>query len=171
VNRAAAALAYEKLRNDAGILRGDVVCDLFCGTGTIGLYLIKSTEAERLIGVEDVGEAVENARVNAAQNGIENAEFICADADRIFEDSDIIGKADIIVVDPPRKGLSPELVSRIAAAAPRSVAYMSCDPDTLARDCRAFSEIGYMIGTVTPIDMFPRTGHVETVVLMSRVKE
>lgn len=170
VNRAAAALAYAKLREDAAVRCGDVICDLFCGTGTIGLYLIKSTAAARLIGVEVVGEAVENARVNAALNGIENAEFICADADADEEEGrDIIGEADIVVVDPPRKGLSPELITRIAAAGPRSVAYMSCDPDTLARDCRAFSELGYMIGTVTPVDMFPRTGHTEMVVLMSRI--
>jgi 23S rRNA (uracil1939-C5)-methyltransferase len=89
----------------------------------------------------------------------------------VFLKTHIIGKAEIVVVDPPRKGLSPGLVSRIAAAGPHSVAYMSCDPDTLARDCRAFSELGYKIGTVTPIDMFPRTGHVETVVLITRVKE
>jgi 23S rRNA (uracil1939-C5)-methyltransferase len=174
VNHTAAILAYEKLREIAAVRTGDVICDLFCGTGTIGLYLVKNTEASRLIGVEVVGEAVENARVNAVQNGITNAEFNCADADRIIsgtdieKDRDFISEADIIVVDPPRKGLSPDLISCIAAAGPRSVVYMSCDPDTLARDCRAFADKGYMTGTVTPVDMFPRTGHVEAIILMTR---
>ncbi|MHB1150753.1 MAG: 23S rRNA (uracil(1939)-C(5))-methyltransferase RlmD [Eubacteriales bacterium] len=173
VNRAAASLAYEKLREIADVRSGDVICDLFCGTGTIGLFLIKNTETARLIGVDVVSEAVENARVNAVQNGITNAEFICADADRIIsggdieEGRDVISEADIIVVDPPRKGLSPDLISRIAAAGPRSVVYMSCDPDTLARDCRIFADHGYTVGTVTPVDMFPRTGHVETVSLLT----
>lgn len=174
VNRAAAALAYEKLREIAAVRPGDVICDLFCGTGTIGLYLIKSTEASRLIGVEVVEEAVENARVNAAQNGIANAEFICADADRIIsgadieEGRDVISEADIVVVDPPRKGLSPDLISRITAVRPGGIVYMSCDPDTLARDCRAFTDHGYTADTVTPVDMFPRTGHIECVVLLKR---
>ncbi|MDD4773635.1 MAG: 23S rRNA (uracil(1939)-C(5))-methyltransferase RlmD [Eubacteriales bacterium] len=138
VNRDAAALAYEKLREIAGIRPGDVICDLFCGIGTIGLYLIKNTGASRLIGVEVIGEAVENARINASLNGITNAEFIRADAGG---ELDVIGEADIIVVDPPRKGLSPGLISRIAQSPARGVVYMSCDPDTLARDCRAFCDI------------------------------
>lgn len=177
VNRGAAELAYEKLREIAAIQPGDVLCDLFCGTGTIGLSLMKNTEAARLTGIEVVAEAVENARFNAKLNGIENAEFICADAGSIISGEsmesgrDILSEADIIVVDPPRKGLTPELITRIAAAKPRGVAYMSCDPDTLARDCRAFLGLGYKTGTVTPVDMFPRTGHVETVVLMSKVEK
>ncbi len=174
VNRGAAELAYEKLRGIAALRPGDVLCDLFCGTGTIGLSMMKNTDAARLTGVEVVAEAVENARVNAELNGIENAEFICADADSILSGEsaekgmDILAEADIIVVDPPRKGLTPELVARIAAANPRGVAYMSCDPDTLARDCRVFLGFGYKTGAVTPVDMFPRTGHVETVVLITR---
>jgi 23S rRNA (uracil1939-C5)-methyltransferase len=168
VNRGAAELAYKKLRDIAGIRSGDIICDLFCGTGTIGLYLKSSTAAARLTGIEVVREAAENARANAALNGISDAEFICADADRC---GGLIVGADIVVVDPPRKGLSPGLISDIAAAGPRAVAYMSCDPDTLARDCRIFAEKGYMMGQVTPVDMFPRTGHVECVVLITRVKE
>ncbi len=169
VNRAAAALAYQKLKEISGIRSGDVLCDLFCGTGTIGLYLVKNMEAARLVGVETVTEAVENARVNAELNGIANARFLCGDAGSAAHEA--IAQADIITVDPPRKGLSADLIFQIAAAKLRGVAYMSCDPDTLARDCRVFADHGYAVGTITPVDMFPRTGHVETVVLMSRAKE
>jgi len=164
VNHDAAALAYRKLGELAGIRPGDTVLDLYCGTGTIGLCLASAFGADRLTGVEIVPEAVENARENALRNGITNAEFLCGDA------ADIpAGKADVILVDPPRKGLAPTVIEDIVRSGPDRVAYMSCDHETLARDCAIFARHGYVIGEVTPVDLFPRTGHVETVCLLSKL--
>ena len=163
VNRAAAELAYRKLGELADIRPGERVVDLYCGTGTIGLCLTASAGASHLLGVEIVPEAVENARQNALRNGITNAEFLCGDAGIISP-----GEADVVLVDPPRKGLSPQLIDTLARLSPDRIAYMSCDHRTLARDCRLLIEKGYLPGPVTPVDLFPRTGHVETVVLLSR---
>lgn len=162
VNHGAAELAYTKLLQYAEIAEGDRLLDLYCGTGTIGLFLKKNSAAAKLTGVEIVPEAVENARVNAALNGVE-AEFILGDAGKAA----IEYSPDIIICDPPRKGLTTDAVKGIIAASPRKIAYMSCDPDTLARDCAALSAAGYTVGEVTPVNMFPRAGHVECVCLLS----
>ena len=126
--------------------------------------------AQSLVGIEIVAEAVECARENAARNGIENATFICNDAG----DAQVIVAAcggkrpDVAVIDPPRKGSTEGLVKCFAELEIPRVVYVSCDPDTLARDCKWFRENGYEIGEVTPVDMFPRTGHVESVVCLTR---
>jgi len=167
VNHTSAELAYSKLLEIADIHDGDTLLDLYCGTGTIGLFLKKNSSAARLTGVEIISSAVENAKLNAKMNQVDNCEFICCDAGNI----DIASfNANVIVCDPPRKGLSENTVKAIIEALPEKIAYMSCDPDTLARDCKAFSEAGYTIGEATPIDMFPRAGHVESVVCLSREK-
>lgn len=144
--------------------------DLYCGIGTITLKLAKAIE--RVIGVEVVPQAIEDAKRNAEHNGIVNAEFICADAGEaaalLAERGE---KPDAIVVDPPRKGLSPEVITEIKRMAPETIVYVSCDPATLARDLKLFSEDGaYAVKSIQPLDMFPRTKHVETVVLLSRKK-
>ena len=171
VNHKGAELLYSLARERAD-MKGGTLLDLYCGTGSIGLTMAK--DADRLVGIEIVERAVECARINAAQNGIENAEFYCGDA----SDSEGIiasaekqtGKinADVVILDPPRKGSTPELIGYIAARKIPRVVYVSCDPDTLARDCKLFSELGYEIGKVTPVDMFPRTGHVESVVCLTK---
>ena len=127
---------------------------------------------DRVIGVEVVPQAIEDAKKNAEINGIENAEFICADAGKAAEMLALRGeKPDAIVVDPPRKGLAPEVISEIKRMAPETVVYVSCDPATLARDLKIFEEDGsYKVKTVQPVDMFPRTRHVECVVRLSRGK-
>ena len=131
-----------------------------------------ASKVEKVIGVEIVQQAVEDAKRNAYMNGIENAEFICADAEeaaRDFENRKL--NPDIILVDPPRKGCSAETIQSIVKMKPSRVVYVSCDPATLARDLAAFEQKGYQCERLKPVDMFPRTAHVECVVLMSRVKD
>lgn len=168
VNREGAELLYGLARERAGLTGHETLIDLYCGTGTIGLSMAK--DAQTLVGIEIVPEAVECARENAARNGIGNATFICDDAG----DAQVILSAcggkrpDVAIIDPPRKGSTEALVRCFAELGIPRVVYVSCDPDTLARDCKWFRENGYEIGEVTPVDMFPRTGHVESVVCLSR---
>lgn len=145
---------------------GGTVLDLYCGAGTISLALARS--AGQVIGAEIVPEAVENARRNAARNGIGNAEFICADAGdaaRLLSERGI--RPDAIVVDPPRKGMSEEALRQVAKMQPKRIAYVSCDPATLARDLKRLTELGYVPQKAVAVDMFPKTAHVETVVLLT----
>ena len=147
---------------------GGIVFELYCGAGTISLSLAR--RAGRVVGAEIVPEAVENARENARRNGAENVEFICADAAEAAEHFRRSGESpDVIVVDPPRKGMSAAAVRECAAMSPERIVYVSCDPATLARDAKLFKEYGYSPAAATAVDMFPRTSHVETVVLLSKL--
>ena len=147
---------------------GGTVFELYCGAGTISLSLAR--RAGRVVGAEIVPEAVENARENARRNGAENVEFICADAAEAAEHFRRSGESpDVIVVDPPRKGMSAAAVRECAAMSPERIVYVSCDPATLARDAKLFKEYGYSPAAATAVDMFPRTSHVETVVLLSKL--
>ena len=146
---------------------GELAFDLYCGAGTISLCL--SRVFHRVIGAEIVPEAVENARRNAAANGVQNVEFLCADAGEAARElAKRALRPDVIVVDPPRKGMDEAAVRAVCSMSPERVVYVSCDPATLARDILRFAELGYTLREVTAVDMFPRTCHVETVVLMSR---
>lgn len=165
VNHHMAEVLYEKAAELAELRAGDRIADLFCGAGTIGLSVAAKHPEITLLGVEIIPEAVENARENAKANGIANATFICGDANS----SELAG-ADVIFLDPPRKGCEESLIKQIAALDPRKVVYISCNPDTLARDVARFIEAGYVPGTVYPVDLFPRTGHCEAVVCLSRQK-
>lgn len=170
VNRQQAEVLYAKAAEYAALTGSETLLDLYCGTGTIGLSMAR--RAKKLIGVEVVEAAILNARENARQNHIQNAEFICADAAKAAETLRRRGEApDVIIVDPPRKGCDPLLLLTIAEMSPDRIVYVSCDPATLARDLKRFVELGYALKEVTPLDMFPCTGHVETVVLMSRVEK
>lgn len=162
VNRTMAEKLYEGAREMADIHPGDRVVDLFCGVGTIGLSLIKGTDA-RLLGVEILPQAVENAGENARRNGIGNAKFLCGDANAAE-----IENADVIVVDPPRKGCGRALLERIARIAPRKLVYISCGPDTLARDAAILNTLGYAVTAARTYDLFPCTGHVETLACFTR---
>ncbi len=145
-----------------------VVLDLYCGTGTISLCLARG--AKFVYGAEIVESAVINARQNAEANGIKNAEFLLGDAGDAAKKLALSGvKPDSVVVDPPRKGLTVDVIDEICVMKPTRVVYVSCDPATLSRDMRLFSERGYLPQKGTAVDMFPRTRHVECVVLMSRV--
>ena len=148
---------------------GGIVFELYCGAGTISLSLAR--RAGRVVGAEIVPEAVENARENARRNGAENVEFICADAAEAAEHFRRSGESpDVIVVDPPRKGMSAAAVRECAAMSPERIVYVSCDPATLARDAKLFKEYGYSPAAATAVDMFPRTSHVETVMLLCQQK-
>ncbi len=172
VNRDGAELLYGLARERAGLTGRETVADLYCGTGTIGLSMAR--EAARIVGVEIVAEAVECAKENAAINGIENAHFFCGDASDtrglLASAKDTLGDfcPDVVVIDPPRKGTTRELVDYLDSLGVPRIVYVSCNPDTLARDCKWFSGVGYEIGEVTPVDLFPGTGHVESVVCLMR---
>lgn len=145
-----------------------VVLDLYCGVGTIGLCL--ADLAEQVIGIEVVREAVIDANRNAVINGIVNAIYICGKAEEEIAGLDIAGANTIAVLDPPRAGCKPELLETIAKAEVQHIIYVSCDPATLARDVKALAEMGYQLVEATPVDMFPQTGHVETVALIQKRK-
>ena len=144
------------------------VLDLYCGAGTIGLSM--ANKAKNIIGVEIIPEAVEDAKFNAQNNNLANAQFICGDAKdaaRTLADKNI--KPDVVVVDPPRKGCSEELLCIIAKDfAPEKLVYVSCDPATLARDVNILSSLGYNLLEYTPFDLFPRTSHCECCALFGR---
>lgn len=148
----------------------ETVLDLYCGTGTIGMSM--AGNAAQVIGVELVEQAVEDARKNADRNGIHNVRFICAgaaDAARQLEQEGI--HPDVVVLDPPRKGCEKAVLKTAAKMCPSRIVMISCSPATAARDCALLKREGYQSLKVRAVDMFPRTGHVECVVLMSRVKD
>ena len=167
VNRDQAERLYETAIDLAGLTGRETVLDLYCGTGTITLALAK--KAKRVIGVEIIPAAIRDARENAARNAVENAEFFCADASQAAQQFAQTGiRPDVIVVDPPRKGLDETVVDAMAQMSPEKIVYVSCDPATLARDLRRLEGRGYETKTAQALDMFPRCAHVETVVLLSR---
>ncbi len=166
VNRAQAERLYQKARAYAALTGDEVLLDLYCGTGTIGLTMAR--DCKQLIGVEIVPDAVRDAAHNAAVNSICNARFLCADAQQAAAQLESEGvRPDVVILDPPRKGCGEALVHTVARMQPDRVVYVSCDPATLARDLKIFAALGYQTMEVTPVDMFPRTAHVETVVLLS----
>mgnify|MGYP002796606672 FL=1 len=170
VNHVQAERLYACAVEFAGLTGQETVIDLYCGAGTITLTLAE--KAKTVIGVEIVPEAVENARQNAIRNEMENVEFLCADAGQAARQLAARGvRPDVLVVDPPRKGLDEQTRDAILKMKPPRVVYVSCDPATLARDVRELTGAGYRLMCAQAFDLFPRTGHVECVVLMSKVKE
>ena len=142
--------------------------DLYCGTGTITLCLAR--EAGRAGGVEGVPQAIEDAKENAKRNGLaDKTEFYCMDAGQAAQMFAAKGEQpDVIVVDPPRKGVSADVIEAISAMVPQRVVYVSCDPATLARDLKLLTAAGYTLQTAEAFDLFPRCAHVETVCLLSK---
>ncbi|MDR1892264.1 MAG: 23S rRNA (uracil(1939)-C(5))-methyltransferase RlmD [Oscillospiraceae bacterium] len=167
VNHVEAQRLYARAAEYAALKPDDVLLDLYCGAGAIGLSMAKS--CKRVIGVELSPEAVADARQNAAINNITNARFLCGDtalaAGHILKEG--ITPA-VVVLDPPRKGLTPELIETVASIKPGRVVYISCNPATMARDLTLFAGHGFAATQITPVDMFPRTAHVETIVLLQR---
>ncbi|PTQ57485.1 MAG: RNA methyltransferase, TrmA family [Candidatus Carbobacillus altaicus] len=161
-------ILYDVVRAYAALSGEETVVDVYSGVGTIALSL--APYARRVIGIESVPDAVRDARENAKLNGVDHASFIEGEAevvlDQIVRESEPI---DVLIVDPPRKGLAPEVVEVILQARPKRFIYVSCNPATLARDLRLFVDGGYRMEKIQPVDMFPQTVHVECVVLMSRV--
>ncbi|EKC64115.1 23S rRNA (uracil-5-)-methyltransferase RumA, partial [human gut metagenome] len=169
VNPVQAERLYERAVEYAVNAPTDQVLDLYCGAGTISLCLAR--KAAHVIGAEIVPEAIENARRNAERNGIENAEFLCADAGAAAAELARRGvRPDCIVVDPPRKGMSPDAIDAMVSMQPPRIVYVSCDPGTLARDVKLLTQRGYTLTQALAVDMFPQTPHVETVVLLSHKK-
>ena len=169
VNTPAAEVLYAKAREFAGLRPGDFLLDLYCGMGTIGLSM--KPDCDRLVGVEVVPQAVEEAAATAARLGLPagNAEFLCMDAGEAASRFAAQGQhPDVIVVDPPRKGCDAATRQAIVTMSPRTVVMVSCNAATAARDARALCDAGYHLEVIQPVDLFPRTRHVETVVLLSK---
>ena len=167
VNHHQAQRLYEAAISRAEITKADTVLDLYCGVGTITLAMAKA--AGKVIGVEVIPQAVEDARDNAARNGIENAEFFCGDAGQAALELEKQGiQADVVVVDPPRKGLNGDTIEALTRFAPRRIVYVSCDPATLARDVALLKERGYGVADAIAADLFPRCAHVESIVCLTQ---
>lgn len=167
VNPAQTEVLYGKALEFAGLTGAETVLDLYCGIGTISLVMAR--KAGMVWGAEVVPQAVDDAIANAQRNHIENARFLCADAGeaaRYLEGEG--GRPDVVCVDPPRKGLAEDVVDTIADMGPQRVVYVSCDPGTLGRDVKRFAGRGYTLKRAVAVDMFPRTAHVDTVVLLSK---
>jgi len=167
VNRRQCQVLYDEVKTMAHLAPSMRVLDAYCGTGTISLYLAR--EADSVLGVEAFAPAVEDARINAGLNNINNCRFQAAPCEVLLPQLD--QNFDLVVIDPPRAGCMPQVLDALIHKAPPSLIYVSCNPATLARDLKILTANGYNISSVQPIDMFPRTHHVETVVLMSRVKD
>lgn len=168
VNPAQTEVLYGKALEFAGLTGAETVLDLYCGIGTISLVMAR--KAGMVWGAEVVPQAVDDAIANARRNHIENARFLCADAGeaaRYLEGEGV--RPDVVCVDPPRKGLAEDVVDTIADMGPERVVYVSCDPGTLGRDVKRFAGRGYTLKKAVAVDMFPRTAHVETVVLLSKL--
>ena len=158
---------YSIAREFAGLTGEELVYDLYTGTGTIANFVAK--KAKMVIGIEYVPEAIEDAKVNSAINHIENTHFFAGDMKDILNDDFIAeyGRPDVIITDPPRAGMHPDVVKTILRAAPTRIVYVSCNPATQARDLQAMDSL-YKVADVQPVDMFPHTPHVENVVLLER---
>ena len=170
VNTAQAERLYFQGMEYAELTGSETVLDLYCGAGTIGLAF--SDKAGKIIGCEIVPEAIENAKKNAELNGVKNAEFYCGDAGELSQrlaDEGIV--PDVAVIDPPRKGCDKLALDSLLRMSPRRIVMISCNPATAARDAKYLAENGYCVGRARAFDLFPRTGHVECVVLMSRVEK
>ena len=165
MNHQQAQRLYGAAIERAGITKADTVLDLYCGVGTITLAMARA--AGRVIGVEVVEAAVADAKENALRNGIDNADFFCGDAGAAalaLEQQGIC--PDVVVVDPPRKGLNSDCIEALARMQPRRIVYVSCDPATLGRDVALLKERGYRLLSATAADLFPRCSHVESIVCL-----
>lgn len=169
VNHDQAQRLYEKALEYAGLTGRELAVDLYCGAGTITQVLAR--RARHVIGGEIVPEAIRDAEDSARRNGVENVEFLCGDASRLAAELRQRGlRPDVICVDPPRKGLAPDVVEAAASMEPERIVYVSCDPATLARDVARFAPLGYCPVRACAVDLFPGTAHVETVCLLSKLQ-
>ena len=165
-----AELLYQKALEASEIQSDEVVFDLFCGAGTIGIFC--SVQAKMVYGIELNESAILNARRNADINGITNIDFLVGDVGKKLPElkEKLEGKVDVVIVDPPRNGLAPEVIEQIVAFGPEKVTYVSCNPTSLARDLKLFTQQNYQTLKVTPVDMFPQTYHIECVAQLRKKK-
>lgn len=167
VNPVQTEVLYNKALEYANLTGDEIVFDAYCGTGTISLFLAQ--KAKKVYGVEIIPEAIENAWENAKLNNVDNVDFLVGKSEQVIPDLIDKGiKADVVVVDPPRKGCERVLLEAIAKINPKRIVYVSCDAGTLARDLAILDELNYKTEKIQPVDMFPHTAHVETVVLIER---
>ena len=167
VNTEQAAVLYRQAQQYASLTGNETVLDVYCGTGTIALFLAR--HCRKVIGIEIVAPAIADAKQNAELNNIQNAEFRCGDAVEVLPRLVAEGvHADVVVIDPPRAGCERKVLEVIASLEPRRIVYVSCNPASLARDLAILGEIGYITREVQPVDMFPQTYHVECVALIER---
>ena len=160
---------YNKAIEYASLTGTETVFDLYCGVGSISLYMAK--KAKKVIGVEIVPPAIENAKENAKLNSISNTEFYCGDCTEVVEDLISKGeRADVVVVDPPRKGCDEKLLNLINNISPEKIVYVSCNSATLGRDLKVLREFGYKLEKACAIDLFPQSVHCEAVSLLSKIK-
>jgi 23S rRNA (uracil1939-C5)-methyltransferase len=165
VNKAQTEVLYGIAQGFAQLSGKEVVWDLYCGIGTIGQFM--ASRAKKIVGIEVVPEAIENARENAKINQIENAEYYCGTAEELAPK--LKGeKPDVIILDPPRKGCDESLLQTVARTGAKRIVYISCKPSTLARDLKILTSLGYNVDKAVPVDLFPRTHHVECCVLLCR---
>jgi 23S rRNA (uracil1939-C5)-methyltransferase len=168
VNPVQTEVLYSKALEYAGLTGSEVVFDAYCGTGTISLFL--SQKAKKVYGVEIVPQAIEDAKKNAIQNEVDNVEFLVGESERVIPELINKGiKADVVVVDPPRKGCERSLLEEISKMQPERIVYVSCDPATLARDLGILKELGYKTLEVQPVDNFPQTSHIENVAKIKKM--
>ena len=169
INHSQTEVLYGLAVEAAHLTGKEVVLDAYCGIGTIGLTA--ADHAKQVVGVELNRDAVQDAIGNAKHNGVKNARFFAADATRWISEAAAAGeRADVIFMDPPREGSTPQFIESVARMAPKRVVYVSCNPETLARDLALLTKKGYRVESSTPVDMFPHSEHVETVVLLSHKK-
>ena len=153
----------------AGLTGKEVVYDLYCGTGSIALYLSKN--ANVVYGFEVIRSSLENAEKNAVINNIDNVHFLKANLDTFFKTGQLprkVPKPDVVIVDPPRAGMHPDMSGYLHKLKPKKIVYVSCNPTTQARDAQVLTENGYKIKNTVMVDMFPHTPHIETVMLLSK---
>jgi 23S rRNA (uracil1939-C5)-methyltransferase len=166
-NSSQAYRLYKTVRDYSGLTGREIVYDLYTGTGTIANFL--ASKAKKVIGVEYISEAIEDAKYNSAINGIRNTSFYAGDIKDVFG-MELIqkhGTPDVVVLDPPRAGVHPKVIEALLLATPQKLIYVSCNPSSQARDLALMQEY-YRITAVQPVDMFPHTHHVENVVLLER---
>ena len=169
INPIQTEVLYNTTLEFAGLTGKETVIDAYCGTGTIGIFA--SPQAKKVVGVELNPDAVKDARVNAKLNSAENTEFYNADAGEFLADAASSNeKYDVVIMDPPRSGSTVKFLKSVVKLAPKTVVYVSCNPETLARDLMFLVRNGYKVKKIQPVDMFPHTNHVETVVLLSHKK-
>ena len=170
VNPVQTEVLYRKAVEYAELTGKETVIDAYCGIGTIGMIAAK--HACKVLGIELNGDAVKDARVNARENQMRNIQFEQGDAGDYMQEMAMMGEsADVVFMDPPRSGSTEIFMESVVKMGPKKVVYVSCNPETLARDLAYFAKHGYAVKKMQPVDMFPATEHVETVVLMSKVKE
>lgn len=171
-NTRGAELLYGKVAEFAALTGVETVFDLYCGAGTIGIFL--SEQAKEIVGIEIVPEAVRDAQFNAALNGVSNCRYVCDDLKEVLESnapgSGSLPQPDVVIFDPPRAGLHPAVVRQTAGISAAKIVYVSCNPTTFARDARLLIDAGYRLERVQPVDMFPHTAHIELVSLLTKPK-